>query len=55
MFIRSLQVCVVYAGRRGEGWGVKYKKEPICVLYTFNIIKLVLPLNLDLSKIILHP
>lgn len=56
MFIRSPQVCVVYAGRRGEGWGVKNKKKlPICVLCTFNIIKSVLALNLVLSKIILHP
>lgn len=41
MFIRSLQVWRVYAGRGGEGWGVKNKKEPISVLYTFNIVKLV--------------
>lgn len=49
MFIRSLQVCMVYAGRRGEGWGVRNKKEPICVLSTFNIIKLILALNVALS------
>lgn len=37
MFIRSLQVCVVYAGRRGEGWGVGGKKT-LFVLFVLLIL-----------------
>lgn len=47
MFIRSPQVCAVFAGRGGEGWGVRNKKRAyLCFFCTFNIIKLVLALNL---------
>lgn len=41
MFIRSPQVCVVYAGRRGEGWGVKNKKKS---LFVFGVLSILLSL-----------
>lgn len=56
MFRRSLQVCMLCAEekkKKGEGWG--RKKDLICALCNFNIIKLVLGINVTLSRIISHP
>lgn len=56
MFIRSPQVCAVFTGRGGEGWGVRNKKRAyLCFFLYFQYYsacsgtKSMLP-----AKIIIH-